>query len=276
MLQARQIAVRLGGQLILDQVSLRVAPGELVAVIGPNGAGKSTLLRVLSGELKPHAGTVELLGRALESWPVRELARRRAVLSQHTTLEFAFSALEVVLLGRAPHGGGAGPRELAIAYAALAAAEIEQLADRWYTTLSGGEQQRVQLARVLAQIWEPVDEQPRLLLLDEPTSSLDLAHQHHTLALARRFARHDTGVLAILHDLNLAAQYADRLLLLQRGQLLASGPPGDVLTAELIGRAFELPVHVMPHPSLPCPLVVAVPGAATGTDRQVCMLEQAP
>jgi iron complex transport system ATP-binding protein len=267
MLEACAIRVVVGGALLLDDVSLSVAPGDVVAIIGPNGAGKSTLLRALAGDVRPAHGAVRLLGRPLHAWPVQEQARRRAVLPQQSTLAFAFTAREVVLLGRAPHSGGtSGPRDAAIAEGALEAVDAGHLADRWYTTLSGGEQQRVHLARVLAQIWEPIDDQPRFLLLDEPTNSLDLAHQHHTLALARRWARQGVGVVVVLHDLNLAAQYADRLVLLHAGRVVATGVPKDVLTPAQIAAVFGLPVQVLAHPSFPGPLVVASSGGQASHD----------
>lgn len=263
MLEACNIRVTAGGAPLLDGVSLALAAGEVVAIVGPNGAGKSTLLRALCGDVAPARGEVRLLGRPLRAWPVRALAQLRAVLPQHSTLAFAFTAREVVALGRAPHSGGAaGPRDEAIAAEALGAVDAAHLADCWYTTLSGGEQQRVHLARVLAQIWEPVNEQPRFLLLDEPTSSLDLAHQHHTLATARQWARQGVGVAVVLHDLNLAAQYADRLVLLHAGRVAAEGSPERVLTPARIAEVFGLSVQVARHPALPGPLVLCVPSSA--------------
>jgi iron complex transport system ATP-binding protein len=245
-----------------------VKPGEVVAVTGPNGAGKSTLLKVLTGELKPTSGTVFMQERALSLWPLRERARLRAVLPQDFMLSFPFMALEVVLMGRSPHGHGESRRDYDIAYQALALTGVGNLAGRLYPTLSGGERQRVQLARVLAQIWEaPVDGRSRYLLLDEPTASLDLSHQHATLRIARDFARQGAGVLAVLHDLNLAAQYADRIVILQAGRMLADGPPLQVLQPELIDRAFAMPVMVIPHPLQNCPLVVPVPDEFTGRYR---------
>lgn len=255
-LEAESLRLVRAGRVLLDGVDLRVCPGEVLALLGPNGAGKSTLLRCLGGELTPDAGRVRLNGRALTDWRPRELARRRAVLPQHSALEFPFSALEVVLLGRIPHGGpGRGDRQRALA--ALAAAEVAHLAGRAYTTLSGGERQRVHLARVLVQLWEALPgAEPRWLMLDEPTASLDLAHQHASLALARRWAGQGVGVLVVLHDLNLAAQYADRIAVLQAGRLLALDTPRTVLQPALIARAFGLAVRVLPHPELDCPLVI--------------------
>jgi iron complex transport system ATP-binding protein len=187
-----------------------------------------------------------------------EQAKRRAVLPQDSPLSFPYSAFEVALMGRNPHHRGAeGPRDYEIARAALEAAGALDLADRLYPSLSGGEKQRVQLARVMAQVWEAPPSGHRYLLLDEPTSSLDLAHQHSTLRLAKRFTQGGAGVLAVLHDLNLAAQYADRILVLSAGHAVALGSPLEVLTPELVALAFHTPVLVTPHPCLDCPLIVA-------------------
>ena len=242
---------------LLADISLDLQPGEVVAVIGPNGAGKSTLLRLLCGDLLPTHGDVCLAGTSLAAWPLRQRAQRMAVLLQEAALAFPFTTLEVVLMGRTPHLYGAeGPTDYAIAHATLAVVDMLALAQRRYPTLSGGERQRVQLARVLAQVWDAPARGACYLLLDEPTSSLDLAHQHSILAAVRHFARQGAGVLIILHDLNLAAQYADRIVLLKAGYQLATGAPHEVLTSETLLTAFTLPVHVLPHPSLPCPLVV--------------------
>jgi iron complex transport system ATP-binding protein len=253
---AQGLCIRRGGRVLLHDLDLDLAAGEVIAVLGANGAGKSTLLRTLSAELTPDHGEVRLNGRALNAWPARELAKRRAVLPQHSPLDFPFTAFEVVLMGRIPFGGPSS-EDLQRATHALAEVEIAHLAERRYTTLSGGERQRVHLARILVQIWDPLPErEPRFLLLDEPTASLDIAHQHATLALARRWARHDLGVLVVLHDLNLAAQYADRVAVLKAGRLLAAGAPETVLAPELIGEAFGLPVQILTHPELGCALIV--------------------
>jgi iron complex transport system ATP-binding protein len=262
MLRADDIGVSYGPAEVLRGPSLAVAPGEVVAVLGPNGAGKSTLLAVLAGTLRPHRGEAALEGKALAAWAPRALALRRAVLPQHSELAFGFSVLEVVLLGRSPHAGTATrDQDLAVAEACLAEAEVAPLAGRSYPTLSGGERQRVQLARVLAQIDFPAagtGREGRYLLLDEPTASLDLAHQHATLRTARRAAARGIGVLAILHDLNLAAMYADRLVVLSGGRLAAEGSAEAVLTEDLVLAAFDLPVHVTRHPTRGCPQVTPV------------------
>ncbi len=262
MLQAQDIRISFGKARILDGPSLRVAPGEVVAVLGPNGAGKSTLLSVLAGTLRPDGGDAALEGTALADWTPQALALRRAVLPQHSELSFAFHVLEVALLGRSPHAGATTrAHDLAIVEACLQEAEVAHLAERLYPTLSGGERQRVQLARVLAQIDfpEPASQQgDRYLLLDEPTSSLDLAHQHATLRTARRAAERGIGVLAILHDLNLAAMYADRLVVLDRGSLAAEGTPEAVLTETMVRKTFDLSVSVTRHPTRGCPQINAI------------------
>lgn len=260
MLEGQHLTFRIGGKTLVEDVSLKIAPGEIVAIVGANGAGKSTLLKLLCGDLHPERGDVLLAGKPLASWSKRDLARVRAVLPQSSPLNFSFSALEVVLMGRSPHIRGIeSEQDRAIAQAALEAARVEHLAARSYLTLSGGEQQRVQLARVLVQIWG--DTGARYLLLDEPTNNLDLAHQHGTLAIASNFAQRGVGVLAILHDLNLAAQYADHILIMKAGRALAYGTPNTVFTQSIIRDAFDVAVTIMPHPSLNCPLVIAEPQA---------------
>lgn len=260
MIEARGIDVSIGAKALLKNVSLEVRAGEVLIVVGPNGAGKSTLRKVLCGDLPPTRGEVLMNERRLFEWPLLERARVRAVLPQDSTLNFPFTVLEVVLMGRAPHlKGTENRRDYEIARAALDAVEAAHLEERIYPTLSGGERQRVHLAHALAQIWEPPSSDPnaaRYLLLDEPTSNLDLAHQHRTLAVARRFAREKVGVLVILHDLNLAAQYADRIAVLREGTLVALGTPQDVLTPEAIRETFATPVIVMKHPHLDCPLII--------------------
>ena len=261
MLSVDQVAYATSGQFLLREVSFELRPGELLAIIGPNGAGKSTLLKVLCGDLVPTSGGVVLEGRSLRDWAPLQQARCRAVLPQESSLSFPFTVLEVVLMGRGPHTRGPyDGHDREIAWAALERTGVAELAKREYPTLSGGEKQRVQFARVLAQIWEPPEAGHRYLFLDEPTNNLDLAHQHHTLNVARRFALEGTAVVAVLHDLNLAAQYADRILLLQRGRVVAVGRPGEVLSVEVLSPAFGLPVVVTCHPCFDCPLVVSALG----------------
>ena len=256
MLAARNVHVHIGRSRLLTDVSLTVSSGEILAVVGPNGAGKSTLLKVMCGDILPTHGEVTLNRRRLQAWHRRERGRMMAVLPQESTLTFPFTVLEVALMGRTPHDPG-GRRDQDIARAALEAAGMSAFEQRIYPTLSGGERQRVHVARVLALVWEESDDGPRYLLLDEPTTNLDLAFQHHTLETVRQFAVKGAGVLAVLHDLNLAAQFADRIVVLRDGHQLATGCPHAVLTPGIIAEAFAFPAMVLPHPSRACPLVVS-------------------
>ena len=257
MLHASEIIVRRGGKRILDEISISVIGGELVALLGPSGAGKSTLLATLCGDLRPSAGHVWMAGRPMAEWSLRERALRRAVLPQVQTLSFPLSALDVVLMGRAPHiTMTASSQDAAIAHAALQWVQAEHLSARLYPTLSGGERQQVQLARVLAQVWGRTGRGDCYVFLDEPTTGLDPAHQHRTLAVARQLATEGAAVVMVLHDLNLAAQYADRLLLLRAGLLAAEGPPAEVLQEDVVRHVFGIEALVTQHPVLDCPLVV--------------------
>ncbi len=246
MLEARDIEVRVGTKCLLSEVNLRATPGRLLAVLGPNGAGKSTLLRVLSGATRVAAGTVGLDGKALSNWKQRDLARRRAVLPQASfRSSFSFTARELVLLGRAPHRGTQStlPDE-DVVEETLAAADASALAERDIATLSGGEFQRVELARVLAQVWEAKAPQaPGYLLLDEPTASLDLVQQDRMLSLAQRLSRQGYGVVAIVHDLTAALAHADEALLLAGGRTIAEGTVDQVMRAEHLTKAFGAPLQ---------------------------------
>lgn len=260
MLAADELTVRAGAATLLAGVSAAIVPGQVIAVVGPNGAGKSTLLRALAGDITPTSGSIALDGRPLITWREADVARLRAVSLQNGGLDFGFSALEVVLLGRAPHAGRSGrTRNIAIAAAALAACDVAHLRCRSYPTLSGGERQRVQLARALAQVWDVGPQAARYLLLDEPTSALDLAHQHRALQRVRDWARRGGGVLVVLHDLNLAAAYADRVLVLRAGRCIACGSPAEALTPQVIEAAFDVRVAVIDVPQLDRPLLVPQP-----------------
>ncbi|GGD08122.1 heme ABC transporter ATP-binding protein [Halopseudomonas salina] len=254
MLAVRGLSCARGGCQVVAGIDFRLQAGEVLAVLGTNGAGKSTLLATLSGELPRAAGDILLADRPLESWAANQRAQRLAVLPQASSLAFAFSVEEVVLLGRLPHASGRD-EDARIAAEVMHAADITHLRQRSYLALSGGERQRVHLARVLAQIWSNAE--PACLLLDEPTASLDLAHQRLILQQARELAGRGNAVLLVLHDLNLAARYADRLLLLDRGGVSAVGTPWDVLKAERISQVFGVEVQVAPHPQLDCPLIIS-------------------
>lgn len=258
MITLEEVALARGTRQVLSSVSFTLRPGELVALLGPNGAGKSTLIAALTGELPLAAGRILLEGRALADYHPAALARRRAVLPQQSRLSFGFTVLEVVALGRSAHAGEPSMREDASAIAAaMTAAGVTAFAKRDYRQLSGGEQQRVQLARALAQIWRPPqDREPRFLLLDEPVASLDLAYQQSVLRVARQQAEAGCGVLASLHDPNLAAAHADRVLMLSEGRLLADGSPEEVLRPDLLERVYGLPLLALRHPVTGVPVLL--------------------
>lgn len=223
-------------------------PGTLCALIGPNGSGKTTLLRALSGELPPSMGIMRWAQQPLAQMEPAVLARSRAMLSQSPRLDFSFKVAEVVALGRSPFTGQPEQSEDATRIAAaLQAVELEGWENRPYPELSRGEKQRVQLARVLAQL-PSEHKEASALMLDEPTNHLDLAHQHRTLSLARSCARDGRLVITVLHDLNLALQYADRVVVLREGRLMADGTPAAVLTPQLLADVFHVRASLLHLP----------------------------
>lgn len=244
-MQAFDITVKLGQRTILHGVDFGADAGRVTAIVGPNGSGKTTLLRAMTGEI-PHSGRVLLNGQetaALKPW---ELAAIRAVQPQSTTIAFPFTVLEIVRLGLSS-GLSAGETELPLR--ALEAVDLGGFAGRYYQDLSGGEQQRVQLARVLTQVWEPlVDGTPRWLILDEPVASLDIGHQFTVMDLARRYASAGGGVVAVMHDLNLTAMFADHVVLMQSGRIAAKGTPAEVLTDRTLAEVYSCPVPVNTTP----------------------------
>jgi iron complex transport system ATP-binding protein len=252
MLRAQNLGIERARKNVLHDISVSLLPGEVLGVLGPNGAGKSTLLSALCGELK--SSQVWLDDILLEQWKGPQRAQRLAVLPQSSTLGFAFKVVDVVAMGRLPHDSGY-VRDADIVRSALEAADALHLQDRSYLELSGGERQRVHLARVLAQLWP--GESGQTLLLDEPTSMLDPLHQHTTLQAIREFADRGAAVMVILHDLNLAARYCDRLLLLENGHVHALGTPQAVLIPDALRAVFGLEVLVHVHPERGHPLIIA-------------------
>jgi len=276
MLQAHGIAVQRGERQILSDIDLSLPAGQVIGVLGANGAGKSTLLAALAGELSPSAGRITLNGRPLSAWPAAELASRRAVLPQSPSLQFDLPVATVIGMGAYPHARytrTGAPRtdsrdtaQAAIAedqrilQRVLALADVQDLYGRRYRLLSGGEQQRVHLARVLYQLLlaRQGHNEYRVLMLDEPTASLDPRHQLHLLSAVHTLAHEENvAALVIVHDLNLAAGCCDRLLLLGQGRVAACGTPAQVLTPDTLRQVYGVEATVLPHPNQPGrPLVV--------------------
>ncbi|MFG2622393.1 heme ABC transporter ATP-binding protein [Streptomyces sp. NPDC048507] len=256
--EAVDLRVRLGEREVLAGASLSAYAGEVLALVGPNGAGKSTLLAALAADLPADAGSVRIDGRPVGDWPAPELALRRSVLPQAAALAFPFPVADVVRMGRAPWAGTplAGADEEAVA-TAMAATEVTRFAERPFSALSGGERARVALARVLAQ-------RTPLLLLDEPTAALDLRHQELVLRICRERAAAGDAVVVVLHDLGLAAAYADRAAVLHDGRIAVCGPPSEVFEDALLSGVYRQPVEVLPHPRTGAPLVVPVRERAMG------------
>ncbi len=243
LLRATDVSHSFGANRVLDSVEFELVAGRLVVVVGPNGSGKTTLVRILSGVLKPTSGLVELGGRAIAALSRREVARALAVVPQETPVPFPYRARELVAMGRAPHLGALGregARDRELVTAALRQVGLEELAGRTFPTLSGGEKQRVLLARAVAQ-------QTNALLLDEPTAHMDLGHRMLTFEWLRDWVREGPGRGAALvtHDLVLAARFADELVLLHRGRVIARGEPADVLTPEAIARVYGVEASVV-------------------------------
>lgn len=241
-LHARAVDLKAGPKTLLHNVSLELNPGEVGALLGPNGAGKSTLLSLMAGLKSPSQGDIFIDGERLDSQALPQMAQRRAFLPQDTLVAFDFTAREVVELGRYPHRSNPSRNEADIVEAAMRMTESWHLADQRLAWLSGGERLRVQLARVLAQIWEPrPDGKSRWLLLDEPTAALDLQHQHGVLETVRDWAnRQQVGALMVLHDLNLALRYTDRVWVLEQGRMVAAGPVREVLDGSMLSSVWNV------------------------------------
>ncbi len=245
-IEALGLTVAYGKRRILHAVDFSARPGEVTMIVGPNGSGKTTLMRALTGDL-PATGAISVNGKPLGDFAAHELASTRAVLPQDTSLAFPFTVSEVVGLGVAagPMLASAEARRDRIT-AALEAVDLPGFAGRFYQELSGGERQRVQLARVLCQIWTPVSHHhgPRWLFLDEPVSSLDIRHQLMIMELAADYARRGGGVIAVMHDLNLTAMFADRIALVSSGRIAGFGSPDEVLRDDLLADVFGCALKV--------------------------------
>jgi iron complex transport system ATP-binding protein len=254
MYSATNISVTAREKIILRDVSITLHPGKFTAVVGPNGAGKSTLLKVMSNELTSFHGDVSINGKEIQQYKPKELSLVRAVLPQSATLQFAFTVEQVVMLGRYAHATTT-EENVRIVKDVMALTNIASFKDRNYLHLSGGEKQRVQLARVLVQVWDETV-YPRFILLDEPTSSLDIAQQQNILRLAKRVCNRNIGVMAIVHDLNQAVQYADDIYFIRDGKVIAAGDALHVFTKQNIEDTFNCRVNIYHDPHTNCPYII--------------------
>ena len=253
MIKAQHLKVKLSGKTILSDLSFEAHPGQVTSIVGPNGSGKTTLLRAMTGDLA-YTGRVEINGLDMQGQKPWELATVRGVLPQASALAFPFSVVEVVNIGL--QGGRSGQSET-VASAALSRVGLAGYAHRPYQELSGGEQQRVQLARVLAQIWHPVEDgEARWLFLDEPVSALDISHQLQVMNIARDFADQGGGVVAVMHDLNLTAMFSDKMVLMANGQIKAAGQVVEVLTNDHLSSAYGCSVAVNQTPNGSVPFIL--------------------
>ncbi|HIW92887.1 MAG TPA: heme ABC transporter ATP-binding protein [Candidatus Corynebacterium avicola] len=247
---AEGVAYRVGRSVLVEDVSFTLQPGTLTALVGPNGAGKSTMLALLAGDYDPSEGTVLIGDTAPKDWDAPELATQRSVMLQQHSAHFGFSVAETVAMGRLPHDIDR-ENDKRIVEESIEESELSDLRRRDVTTLSGGESARVAYARTAAQS-TPV------ILLDEPTAALDLRHQEVLLRSAARRRDEGAAVIVVLHDLNLAARYADRVMVFSDGHLVADGPPGEVLTPQRIREVYGQRVHLMHHPETGAPVIVPV------------------
>ncbi|MCZ6830464.1 MAG: heme ABC transporter ATP-binding protein [Gammaproteobacteria bacterium] len=244
------------GAPLLQDISLELNAGDIHGVIGPNGAGKTSLLACISGDIALSGGSILLGAKPLQDWKPAERARSMAVLPQLSLLNFPYTVGEVVMLGRIPHDTGVRV-DRQIVSEVLSEMDIQQLRERLYTQLSGGEKQRVQLARIFAQVWHPVGNRPRLILLDEPTTALDLSHQLQLMQLIRRLAEQGCTIVMVVHDFNLLSGIAGQLCALSAGRQVAQGSVVEVMTAAVFKEVFAVDVTITPHPGDGRPIVIS-------------------
>ncbi|HVS98457.1 MAG TPA: heme ABC transporter ATP-binding protein [Puia sp.] len=257
MLRIEGLECLAGGRAVIRGITTEFAPAMLHVIVGPNGSGKSTFLKSFSGEWPAAAGEIRYDGLALRLLSKTNIAKRRAVMSQLPELHFPLRVDDIVMMGRYPHFSFRPSRhDAAICRAAMERLSILPLAGRDYLTLSGGERQRVQFARALTQIWDPPPEGSRYLFLDEPVSSLDIRYQHQLLRQVRALVGDKIVIVAVLHDLNLALQYADRILFLKDGRVAAEGPASSVVQPGLIRDVFGMEAHILQNPFGPQPVIV--------------------
>lgn len=255
MLKVESITCAIKGYTLVKDVTFTVRPGEVLAVLGSNGAGKSTLMKLLAGERKPDKGSITLNHMLLQQYQPATLARKKAMLSQHNVIHMEFLCHEIVMMGRYPyHRQQPTINDLDIVDETMKICGVDHLAERSFPSLSGGEQQRVHMARTLAQLW---DQPGALLLLDEPLGGLDMLYQQHFMAIIKALAQKGFMIVAVLHEINLAAQYADRILMMKNGRRWCDGTPNEVLNPLNIYSVFGIEAEVIIHPSTLTPYIIA-------------------
>ncbi|GAA4341795.1 heme ABC transporter ATP-binding protein [Mucilaginibacter gynuensis] len=247
MLTVKNISYQIGPHKLVKDISFSIKPGELIAILGSNGAGKSSLLKLLAGTYKPNEGTIHFNGQPLSKYSALELAKMRAVLSQQNVVSLPFNVQEIVMMGRYPHfNNHPSAHDHSIVNTVMEATGVLSLAGRSYLTLSGGEQQRAQLSRALAQIWE---NEHALLLMDEPVSGMDILYQQQTLAILKAMTQKKFMVISVLHDMNLASQYADRIIMLKNGRKWYDGTAAEVLNPKSVYEIFEIESDTFTNPT---------------------------
>ncbi|MBD1583392.1 heme ABC transporter ATP-binding protein [Pseudoalteromonas sp. S16_S37] len=258
MLSCQHLSIQRGQKTILEDINFTLKEGEFTVLLGENGAGKSTLLSAICGDI-PFGGDILLDGKALHSLDYQTLATKRAVLLQNNRVNFAFSAAQLIAMGRYPYHEPLH-QQTQVVNKLIAQLNLEKLAPRDVTALSGGEFQRVQFARCLAQLdAHKSSTRAKLMLLDEPTSALDMHHQHLTLSKAKEFAQQGNTVVAVLHDLNLTSLYADRVLLLNQGKLSHDGKPQEVLQHSVLQPIYKTDMQITTHPNYQIPMIFSEP-----------------
>ncbi len=253
-LKLQHFSASAGTKPLVKNINLTLEAGEVLALIGPNGAGKSSLLRAIVGDLPCDSGELTIVGRRTSDFEPKELARHMAYLPQASELNFPFEALDVVLMGRIPHSSG-NELDREIAMQALHAMDVGHLRNSLYTHLSGGEKQRVQLARIMAQLWREQDANERLLILDEPCAALDIAHAGQLMHCIRKMANNGVAIVMVLHDLAVAARNANRVAVINHGELVKLGTPSEVINRETMNDVFQVEASIIPHPNSGYPLV---------------------
>jgi len=246
-LEAQNLYLSIGEKYLVKDVSLSIQAGEIISIVGPNGAGKTSLLKLLSGEVDPSSGNIQFAGKPLTEWPLQTLATKRAVLPQLSLLNFPYTVEEVIALGRSPHSSGKDS-DNQIVQQLISEFDLEHLRESLYIHLSGGEKQRTQLARVVAQVWQNNKYESTLLFLDEPTNALDLRHQQQLRKYLRALADLGVAIFLVVHDLTAAAKISDRIMLMSLGKTIAFGEPKTVLTETSLSEVFGAQISVVANP----------------------------